>query len=56
MIGGEENGKRGYALTFFVAYIRDYMTAYYMMAESLETSVPWSKLNIVMVKVSEKVK
>ena len=31
------------------------MTNYYFMGESLETSVPWSKLNIVMDKVQAKI-
>jgi len=41
--GGEENGRRGYFLTYMIAYIRDFAFSYYFMAESFETSVPWSK-------------
>jgi alkyldihydroxyacetonephosphate synthase len=41
---GGENGKRGYQLTFAIAYIRDFMMRLGIMAESFETSVPWSKL------------
>jgi len=39
---GEENGRRGYFLTFMIAYIRDFGFNYNFMAESFETSVPWS--------------
>jgi len=42
--GGEENGKRGYFLTYMIAYIRDFGFNYYFMAESFETSVPWSNV------------
>ena len=47
MIGGSENGKKGYNLTFAIAYIRDFMTMYHIVGETMETSVPWSKLNAV---------
>jgi alkyldihydroxyacetonephosphate synthase len=39
--GGSENGKRGYALTFGIAYLRDWVMNHYLIAESFETSVPW---------------
>lgn len=42
MKGGAENGRRGYALTFSIAYIRDFMMRHYAVAESFETAVPWS--------------
>jgi alkyldihydroxyacetonephosphate synthase len=41
--GGAENGQRGYALTFAIAYIRDFMMAHHVLAESFETAVPWSQ-------------
>jgi len=47
MIGGSENGKKGYNLTFAIAYIRDFMTKYHIVGETMETSVPWSKVNDV---------
>eukprot|EP01135_Chromosphaera_perkinsii_P008723 Nk52_evm56s1444 gene=Nk52_evmTU56s1444 len=40
--GGEENGKRGYFLTFMIAYLRDIGFDYHFIAESFETSVPWA--------------
>ena len=39
---GEESGKRGYFLTFVIAYIRDFIMEYNYVAESFETAVPWS--------------
>ncbi|RWS10319.1 alkyldihydroxyacetonephosphate synthase: peroxisomal-like isoform X1 [Dinothrombium tinctorium] len=41
--GGEENGKRGYLLTYVIAYIRDLGLDYGVVAESFETSVPWDR-------------
>jgi alkyldihydroxyacetonephosphate synthase len=41
--GGAENGRRGYALTFAIAYIRDFMMDHHVLAESFETAVPWSQ-------------
>src|SRR5262245_42853824 len=43
MKAGAENGRRGYQLTYSIAYIRDFLMNYYIIAESFETSVPWSK-------------
>ncbi|MFQ5890981.1 MAG: FAD-binding oxidoreductase [Gemmatimonadota bacterium] len=43
MRAGAENGKRGYQLTFGIAYLRDFMMKHYILGESLETSVPWSQ-------------
>ncbi len=43
MKAGAENGKRGYQLTYGIAYIRDFVMNHYFLAESFETSVPWSK-------------
>uniref|UniRef100_A0A1I8FJ94 Alkylglycerone-phosphate synthase n=1 Tax=Macrostomum lignano TaxID=282301 RepID=A0A1I8FJ94_9PLAT len=36
--GGEENGRRGYMLTFVIAYLRDLGLDYYCVGESFETS------------------
>ena len=43
MKGGAENGRRGYQLTYGIAYIRDFIMKQWYLAESFETSVPWSK-------------
>ena len=42
MKAGAENGRRGYQLTFSIAYIRDFLMSYYIIAESFETSVSWT--------------
>ena len=42
MKAGSENGRRGYQLTYSIAYIRDFLMNYYVLAESFETSVSWS--------------
>lgn len=41
--GGAENGRRGYMLTFGIAYIRDFVLQHNILGESFETSVPWSQ-------------
>ncbi|MEE2780221.1 MAG: FAD-binding oxidoreductase [Myxococcota bacterium] len=43
MKAGGANGERGYQLTFGIAYIRDFVMNHYVLAESFETSVPWSE-------------
>ena len=43
MKAGAENGRRGYQLTYSIAYIRDFLMNYYIIAESFETSVSWSE-------------
>jgi alkyldihydroxyacetonephosphate synthase len=42
MRAGAENGRRGYQLTFSIAYIRDFGLDLYILGESFETSVAWS--------------
>lgn len=42
MKAGGENGRRGYQLTYSIAYIRDFLMNYYILAESFETSVSWT--------------
>lgn len=39
--GGAENGRRGYHLTYLIAYLRDFALDYYFLSESFESSVPW---------------
>ncbi|NEP63746.1 MAG: FAD-binding oxidoreductase, partial [Symploca sp. SIO2G7] len=41
---GAGNGKRGYMLTYAIAYLRDFLSSYYVLGETFETSVPWSKI------------
>lgn len=40
--GGAENGIKGYQLTYMIAYIRDFCLMNNVVAESFETSCPWS--------------
>ncbi|XP_072021273.1 alkyldihydroxyacetonephosphate synthase, peroxisomal-like [Amphiura filiformis] len=44
LAGGEDNGQRGYNLTFAIAYLRDFGLDYYIIAESFETTVPWDRV------------
>jgi len=43
MRAGAENGKKGYELTFGIAYIRDFVMQLGVLGESFETSVSWSE-------------
>ena len=47
MASGAENGKRGYMLTYAIAYIRDFLGDFYVLGETFETSAPWSKIHQV---------
>jgi alkyldihydroxyacetonephosphate synthase len=49
---GSDAGQRGYMLTYAIAYIRDFVSTFYTIGETFETSVPWSKIE----KVTEAVK
>jgi alkyldihydroxyacetonephosphate synthase len=42
MPGGSSNGRRGYMLTYGIAYIRDWILNHWLLAESFETSVSWT--------------
>jgi len=55
MKAGGENGERGYQLTFAIAYIRDFMMRHWVIAESFETSVPWSEAQAVCDNVKQRV-
>jgi len=52
---GAENGLRGYFLTFTIAYIRDFAMNYAYIAESFETSVPWSNVLTLCKNVKERI-
>lgn len=53
---GSKNGERGYQLTFGIAYIRDLTFGHWAIAESFETSVPWSKAISLYERVRERVR
>jgi alkyldihydroxyacetonephosphate synthase len=52
--GGEGNGKRGYMLTYAIAYIRDFLTDYHVIGETYETTVSWSRIHEVCEAVAAK--
>jgi len=54
--GGPENGRRGYQLTFGIAYIRDWVMNHWLLAESFETSVPWSQALELCERVKQRVR
>lgn len=53
--GGGENGERGYQLTFGIAYIRDFMMKHHLMAESFETSMPWTNVHALCENVKRRI-
>ena len=44
---GATNGRRGYMLTFAIAYIRDFLSDLHIVGETFETSVPWNRISQV---------
>ena len=55
MKGGAENGKRGYLLTFGIAYIRDFVLQHNILGESFETSVPWTQAQSLVDRVKSRI-
>ena len=56
MKAGAENGLRGYQLTYGIAYIRDFVMDHFVLAESFETSVPWTQVRSLCENVKERVR
>ncbi|GMI09777.1 hypothetical protein TrLO_g396 [Triparma laevis f. longispina] len=54
--GGGENGKAGYELTFAIAYLRDFALSFGLLAESFETFVNYSNLNVMVECVKQRVR
>merc|ERR1712137_903178 len=52
---GQTNGRKGYFLTFMIAYLRDYSFCYYLIGESFETAIPWSNVLDVCYRVKDRV-
>uniref|UniRef100_A0A7N4NRS8 Alkylglycerone-phosphate synthase n=1 Tax=Sarcophilus harrisii TaxID=9305 RepID=A0A7N4NRS8_SARHA len=44
LAAGEDNGQRGYLLTYVIAYLRDLGLEHYVLGESFETSAPWDRV------------
>lgn len=55
MKAGEENGIRGYFLTYMIAYLRDFGFNYKFIAESFETSVPYETVLQLCTNVKAKI-
>lgn len=49
--GGEENGRRGYQVTFAIAYIRDFLNSFDILGETFETSAPWDRVEALVAAV-----
>lgn len=56
LAGGEENGQRGYMLTFAIAYLRDLALDHHCIAESFETTVPWDRVHDLCRNVKERIR
>eukprot|EP00051_Salpingoeca_urceolata_P007868 m.101232 g.101232 ORF g.101232 m.101232 type:complete len:756 (-) comp15448_c0_seq3:111-2378(-) len=52
---GAENGKRGYFLTWLIAYLRDIGLEYKYVSESFETSAPWSVIEKLCRNVKDRI-
>lgn len=55
MLAGAENGRKGYQLTFGIAYIRDFVMQQWILGESFETSVPWSQAEALQQRVKDRI-
>ncbi len=44
LVGGAEGGRRGYQVTFAIAYIRDFLNRFGVLGETFETSAPWDRI------------
>jgi alkyldihydroxyacetonephosphate synthase len=51
---GAENGAKGYQLTFGIAYIRDFVMTFGILAESFETSVSWTDVRGLITNVKRR--
>ena len=47
ILAGGGNGKRGYALTNVIAYIRDFLMDYHCIGETLETTIQWDRVSVL---------
>eukprot|EP00474_Spongospora_subterranea_P000252 CRZ00710.1 hypothetical protein [Spongospora subterranea] len=53
---GSDAGRRGYRLTFLIAYIRDFTLSLGLLAESFETSVEWDRVVSLCDNVKKRIK
>ena len=47
ILAGESTGRSGYLATMVIAYIRELIFTQNILGETMETAVPWSKINQV---------
>jgi len=52
---GAENGRRGYEMTYNIAYIRDFAMRHFILGESFETSIAWSQILDLCERVKDRV-
>jgi alkyldihydroxyacetonephosphate synthase len=52
---GAENGRRGYELTFAIAYIRDWIMDHWLLGESFETSIAWDSIVPLCERVKQRI-
>lgn len=45
--GGADGGRRGYQVTFAIAYIRDFLNRFDILGETFETSAPWNRVESI---------
>uniref|UniRef100_A0A7N4PV74 Alkylglycerone-phosphate synthase n=1 Tax=Sarcophilus harrisii TaxID=9305 RepID=A0A7N4PV74_SARHA len=55
LAAGEDNGQRGYLLTYVIAYLRDLGLEHYVLGESFETSAPWDRVIDLCRNVKERI-
>ena len=55
LVGGAENGMRGYLLTFLIAYSRDLALQHHTLGESFELSCPWSEVSAIQKRVKQRI-
>lgn len=55
LAGGSSNGRRGYMLTYGIAYIRDWILNHWLIAESFETSVAWTDALTLIDRVKKRI-
>ncbi|RPH05093.1 MAG: FAD-binding oxidoreductase [bacterium TMED46] len=53
VVAGENTGKSGYLATMVIAYIRELIFTQNILGETMETAVPWSKINQVKEEASK---
>jgi len=51
LVGGPENGMRGYLLTSLIAYTKDLAMQHCTLGESFELSCPWSQVSSLQKRV-----